>query len=171
MQYSGFWRSVKNAGGAVYANAQYLQHYAQHEAARLTTGVGEVVGAVIIDPSAQVHPTARIGPNVYIGARTVIGRGVRIANSIVQSDVHVNDHACVLYSIVSHHGQVGAWCRLEGIPEATAATIGGRDARFSRMGITILGDGVSAAPEIIVRNCVVMSHKSISASVCNEIIL
>jgi len=144
-----------------------------------------------VDPLAIVHPTAKIGPNVYIGPNSVIGKGVRIANSIVQANVQVKDHACILYSIVScdiavlfslivpvdsrvlarNDCFVGQWTRLEGIPEAVAATIGGHDARHKRMGITIFGDGVTANPEIVVRNCIVMSHKNISSSTSNEILL
>src|SRR5688572_7946786 len=100
---------------------------------------------------------AQVGPNVYIGPNSVVGKGVRIANSIVQANVQVFDHACILYSIVScgfpnaatiivvlnilnrNDCIVGQWTRLEGIPEATAALIGGHDARYTRMGITILG--------------------------------
>jgi mannose-1-phosphate guanylyltransferase len=174
-EYTGFWRSVKNAGGAVYANAQYIAFYASKKPQLLTSSgtkeAYEQIGGVIVDPSATIHPTARIGPNVYIGAGTVVGKGARIANSIVQANVHIREHACLLYSIVSNGCEVGQWTRLEGIPEAVAATIGGHDSRYARMGITIFGDGVTANPEIIVRNCVVMSHKSLSSSVFNEIIL
>jgi len=175
-EYKGFWRSVKNAGGAVYANAQYIAFYASKKPQLLTSSGAkepyETIGGVIVDPTALIHPTARIGPNVYIGPGTAVGKGVRIANSIVQTNVQIKDHACLLYSIVSNECVVGQWTRLEGIPEAIAATTtGGQDSRYSRMGITIFGDGVTANPEIIVRNCVVMSHKSLSASVFNEIIL
>eukprot|EP01125_Pyxidicula_operculata_P001502 TRINITY_DN11367_c0_g1_i1.p1 TRINITY_DN11367_c0_g1~~TRINITY_DN11367_c0_g1_i1.p1 ORF type:complete len:409 (+),score=87.15 TRINITY_DN11367_c0_g1_i1:71-1297(+) len=172
--YKGFWRSIKNAGGAVYANEQYISHYAKTSPALLTSPKDvkfEVVGGVIVHPTATVDPTAKLGPNVYVGPNAKIGRGVRISHAIILNNVNIKDHACVLYSIVSDDSIVGQWTRLEGIRNATAATVEGHDSRFRRLGITVFGKGVSANSEIIVRNCVVMPHKGLTRSVFDEIIL
>lgn len=172
--YTDFWRSIKNAGGAVYASKVYLQWYSKTKPEMLKPPSNlkcEVDGHVIVDPTATVDPSAKIGPNVYVGPNTKVGKGVRLSNSIVLGNVTIKDHACVLYSIIAEDCTVGQWTRLEGIPSATAATLDGSDTRFRRHGITMFGKGVSANSEIIVRNCIVMPHKGISKSVFNEILL
>lgn len=55
---------------------------------------------VFIDPSATIHPTAKIGPNVSIGANAKIGAGVRVRESIILSEAVLEEHCCVLFSIV-----------------------------------------------------------------------
>jgi len=172
--YTNFWRSIKNAGGAVFANKVYMEWYSKVKPELLTLPSNvrcQVDGHVIIDPSAVIDSSARIGPNVYIGPNTRVARGVRISNSIILNNVVIKEHACVLYSIIAEECTVGQWTRLEGIPSATAATLDGSDTRFRRQGITMFGKGVTANAEIIVRNCIVMPHKGISRSVINEILL
>lgn len=55
--YSGFWRSIKNAGGAVYANEQYLSHFVM-EGRELSksTELGEytILDGVLIHPSVRI---------------------------------------------------------------------------------------------------------------------
>jgi len=172
--YTGFWRSIKNAGGAVYASEQYMTWYAKVNPSLLAqshVNKFEVIGSVICHPTAQIDPSAKIGPNVYIGPNVKIGSGVRLHNAIILDNVVVKEHACIMYAIVGEDSGVGAWTRIEGLPSATAALLEGRDARFRRLGITVFGKGVVAEAEIIIRNCVVLPHKAIKNSVFNEIIL
>ena len=76
---------------ALPAQAHYLSQFAKNPSPTLKlappTGASssgpEIVGAVFIDPSAQVDPSAKIGPNVSIGKNVVVGKGVRVADSIV----------------------------------------------------------------------------------------
>uniref|UniRef100_A0A6B2L5H0 Uncharacterized protein n=1 Tax=Arcella intermedia TaxID=1963864 RepID=A0A6B2L5H0_9EUKA len=173
-EYNDFWRSIKNPGGAVYANDQYMKWYMNTKAIQLTTpqtAKCEVVGDVIIHSSAQVDPSAKIGPNVYIGPNTTVGAGARVHNSIVLNNVKIKEHACVMYAIIGNDSIVGIWSRVEGLPNATDAIVEGRDTRFRRLGITVIGNGVTVHPEIIIRNCIVMPHKPIKATVVDEIIL
>jgi len=172
--YKGFWRSIKNAGGAVYANEQYMNWYAKVNPSLLTQSNNvkfEVSNSIILHPSAQIDPSAKIGPNVYVGPNVKIGEGTRIHNAIILDNVVVKEHACLMYTIIGEDSAIGSWTRIEGLPSATAALLEGRDARFRRLGITVFGKGVTAGPEIIIRNCIVMPHKSLKNSVFNEIIL
>jgi len=172
--YKGFWKPIKNAGGAVYANNQYLAHYSKKNPSILTKQEPdgcEIVGSVIIDPSATVDPTAKIGPNVYIGPNVKVGPGCRVANSIILRNSVLHERACVLYAILSEDSGVGQWTRVEGIENAIADLSGGIDSRYQRFGICVFGADVKANPEIIIRNCIVMPHKQIKESVVNEIIL
>ena len=62
----------------------------------------------------QVHPTAVIGPNVTVSAGVVIAGGVRIRESIILENATINEHCCILYSIVGWNTVVGAYVRIEG---------------------------------------------------------
>jgi mannose-1-phosphate guanylyltransferase len=119
-----------------------------------------IIGDVLIDATAKVHPTAKIGPNVAIGANAVIGAGVRVANSIVLDGVKVADHACILFSILGWDCVIGKWARIEGVPSTS-----------NYKGITILGTGVTVAPEVSVRSVIALPHKELAGSYNDEILL
>eukprot|EP01113_Clastostelium_recurvatum_P022235 TRINITY_DN2647_c0_g1_i3.p1 TRINITY_DN2647_c0_g1~~TRINITY_DN2647_c0_g1_i3.p1 ORF type:complete len:345 (-),score=69.43 TRINITY_DN2647_c0_g1_i3:78-1010(-) len=168
--YHGFWRAIKNAGSSVYCNDLYTKHYAKSKPdalAHQASGGPTIVGHCIIHPSAKVDPSAKIGPNVTIGANVVIGKGVRVLNSIVLDGSHVQDHACVVYTILGWDSSVGQWARLEGIPNNTPFS----RIHDKRQGVTILATGSSVTREVIVRNCIVMPHKALSHSYTDEILL
>jgi mannose-1-phosphate guanylyltransferase len=171
-EYTGFWRSIKNAGGAVFANEQFMNWYAKSDPNFVhKTANFEICGNIIVHPSAQIDATAKLGPNVYIGPNVKIGGGARVHNSIILDNVVIKEHACVMYSIIGEDSGIGAWSRIEGLPTATAAVEEGKDTRFRRLGITVFGKGVTAGPEIIIRNCIILPHKSLKSSVSHEIIL
>jgi hypothetical protein len=64
-------------------------------------------GNVLIDETATVGPGCVIGPDVSIGAGCVVAEGVRLANCILLSEVHVGAHAAVLDSILGWRSSVG----------------------------------------------------------------
>ena len=55
-----------------------------------------------------------LGPNVTVSAGVVIGGGVRIRESIILEDATIQEHCCVLYSIVGWNTILGAYVRIEG---------------------------------------------------------
>eukprot|EP01126_Amoeba_proteus_P033634 TRINITY_DN3309_c0_g1_i4.p1 TRINITY_DN3309_c0_g1~~TRINITY_DN3309_c0_g1_i4.p1 ORF type:complete len:274 (+),score=39.53 TRINITY_DN3309_c0_g1_i4:496-1317(+) len=172
--YTGFWKPIKNAGGALSANTQYLLHYSKTSPNLLTrqeTVPYQIVGSVIVHESAIVDPTAKIGPNVYIGPNVKVGAGCRVSNSIILKNSVIHPRACVLYAILSEESVVGQWTRVEGVENSVAALDGTIDSRYQRFGICVFGSDVKSNPEIIIRNCIVMPHKQIKQSVFNEIIL
>jgi len=166
-QYNGFWRQIKNAGASVYCNDLYTKHFAKVKPQLLAPQSSTVTGNVIIHPSAEIHPSARIGPDVTIGANVKIGKGVRILHSMILDGSEVKDRACILYSILGWDSLVGMWTRVEGIPNYTPFLYH----QEKRQGITIFGKGAVANREIIVRNCIVMPHKTLDHSHYNEILL
>lgn len=104
---------------ALYANRHYLRLYREHYPERLSTGIeAEIIGDVFIDPTAIVHKTAKIGPNVTISAGAIIGAGVRIRESIILPECVLEDHCCVLYSVIGWRCVLGSWSRVEGTPVA-----------------------------------------------------
>lgn len=95
---------------ALYANRHYLRLYRDRCPERLSTSTlksPEIIGDVYIDPTAVVHPSAKIGPNVSIGAGAVIGAGVRIRESIILPECMLEEHCCVIYSVVGWRSVLG----------------------------------------------------------------
>lgn len=164
LEYKEFWGTLKSAGSAVYCNEQYLKYYAKSQPELLTKGPN-IVGPVIIDPTAQIDPTAKIGPNVFIGPKTIISAGVRVSNSIVLSNVQIKENACVLQSILSDDCIIGQWTRLEGLPTPDPNNAKKTDR------ICVFGRAVTVSPEIVVHNCIVMPFKSLDNSCFDEILL
>lgn len=180
-QTKDFWCQIKDPADALHCSHLYLKHFKNSRPELLakssvsmrakigrvpsngqfsgSVGVGSnrltIVEEVVIDPTAEIHPTARIGPNVSVGAGVKIGPGVRLKNCIVLEDVTVNDHAVILYSIIGWGSTVGHWARVQGLAEKPC----------------ILGAGVIAEPEIIVSQCIVLPHKTLSESCHEQIIL
>jgi len=169
-----FWLQLKAAGMALKCSENLLALH-RHNKTGLLAQPGDgvnapiIVGDVMIHPSARIHPSAKIGPNVSIGENAVIGAGVRILHSIILDNVEVKDHACILHSIIGWKSTVGQWARLEGVPDFSVKSVNSHDVRGC--GITILGTGVNAAPEIIVRASIVLPHKDLGGNYYNEILL
>ncbi|KAJ2163110.1 hypothetical protein GGF46_000039 [Coemansia sp. RSA 552] len=172
---TGFWRQIKSAASAVPANALYLQKAKSDRSSILAQSDGdgpEVIGAVYIHPSAQVHPTARIGPNVSIHARVVVGPGVRINDSIILDNVHIKDNAAVLHAIVGWDCRIGKWGRVEGSKITSNDDID----EVTHLGvklnsICILGEDVNVKNEVFIRNSIVLPHKDLGGNQHNEVIM
>ena len=186
-----FWSQIKTAGCAIYASRFYLYTYKVSSPGMLFPVSSDtlltdsergpsITGNVWIHYSAKVDTSAHLGPNVSIGANVVIGPGVRIRESIVLDGARLERHSCVLYSVVGWNCRVGAWSRVEGIPNDPDANDPharpNADALFDSEGrllpsSTILGQGVSLASEKMLLNCIVLPHKSLSATYKHQIIL
>jgi len=169
--YQGFWRSIKNAGSAVYCNSWKLNDFSKKRPEALTSNVDYEISLSYVHPTAVISPTAKIGPNVYIGPSVVVHEGARISNSIILNEVVIQKHSCILYSIISERSSVGPWTRLEGIPHNEDLRFALSDERYERFGITVLGSDVDVGPELIVRNCIVMPNKEMTRNYFNEIVL
>ncbi|XP_043257381.1 mannose-1-phosphate guanyltransferase alpha-A [Colletes gigas] len=178
-----WWSQVKTASSAIYANRHYLTLYKKNHSNRLSPTTNEfhhIIGDVYIHPSATVHPTAVLGPNVSIGPNAIIAPGVRIRESIILANVHIQAHSIVLHSIVGRSSYIGEWARIEGTPCDPNP-----DKPFAKMenlplfntngklnpSITILGTSVRLAAEKIVLNSIVLPHKELTKNFKNEIIL
>uniref|UniRef100_A0AAY4AYC2 Nucleotidyl transferase domain-containing protein n=1 Tax=Denticeps clupeoides TaxID=299321 RepID=A0AAY4AYC2_9TELE len=182
----GFWSQIKSAGSAIYASRLYLNQYLQTHPERLVSsqeGGCTVNGNVFIHPTALIDPTAVVsvllGPNVSIGKGVCIGAGVRVRESIILHGASLQDHCCVLNSIVGWDSTIGKWARVEGTPsdpnpndpfaKINSETLF-RDGGLTPS-ITILGCNVNIPSEVIIRNSIVLPHKDLSRSFKNQIIL
>jgi len=167
----GFWLQIKSAGMVVKCSECLLLQLRLTNRELLTRG-GDgktspiISGDVLIHPLAKIHPSSKLGPNVSIGANAIIGEGVRVMNSIILDGAEIKDHACVLHSIIGWGSVVGKWARIEGCPDYVTVS-----ADIRSCGITILGAGVTAAAEIVVRSSIVLPHKELHGNYNNEVLL
>ncbi|XP_026860493.2 mannose-1-phosphate guanyltransferase alpha-B [Electrophorus electricus] len=177
-----FWSQIKSAGSAIYGSRLYLKQYHETHPERLATnqeGAPKIIGDVYIHQTANVDPTAVLGPNVSIGKGVLIGAGVRVRESIVLHGAVLQDHCCVLNSIVGWGSVIGKWARVEGSPsdpnpndpyaKIDSETLF-RDGSLTPS-ITILGCNVNIPSEVIIRNSIVLPHKDLNRSFKNQIIL
>ncbi|KAI9592325.1 nucleotide-diphospho-sugar transferase [Syncephalis fuscata] len=170
-----FWHQLKTASSSVLVNSMYLQEMKRANSSLLakTREDGpEIVGAVYIDPTATVDPTAKLGPNVAVGPNAIIGKGVRVRDSIVLEGVEIKDHACVLFAVLGWRSRIGEWARIEGDPAPSSLAQG----VITENGVkvqssAILGEQVTVADELIIRNCIVLPHKELKNSFKNEILM
>ncbi|XP_063951956.1 mannose-1-phosphate guanyltransferase alpha-A-like isoform X1 [Lytechinus pictus] len=181
---NNFWSQIKSAGSAIYANRLYLSLYHETHPDRLSNPKSErgpsIRGDVYIHPTATVDPTATLGPNVTIGANATIGAGVRVRESIVLEGATLQDHCCILHSIIGWNSMVGAWSRVEGTPndpnpnldhaKIDSGTLFNGEGRLNPS-ITILGTNVSIPPEVVVLNAILLPDKQLSSSFKNQILL
>ncbi|KAI9531368.1 hypothetical protein NQZ68_042058, partial [Dissostichus eleginoides] len=150
-----FWSQIKSAGSAIYASNVYIH------------------------PTANIDPTAMLGPNVSIGTGVTIGAGVRVRESIILHGATLQDHCCVLNSIVGWDSTIGKWARVEGTPsdpnpndpfaKIDSETLF-REGKLTPS-ITILGCNVTIPSEVIILNSIVLPHKDLNRSFKNQIIL
>ncbi|XP_064598063.1 mannose-1-phosphate guanyltransferase alpha-A-like isoform X2 [Liolophura sinensis] len=182
-QTSRFWSQIKSAGAAIYANRHYLAIYNRTHPDLLAKGgekMPRIIGDVLIHATAVVDPSATLGPNVTIGKNVVVGAGVRVRESIVLEGATLQDHCCVLHSIVGWNSVVGVWTRVEGTPndpnpnkpfaKLEIPELFTDDGRLNPS-ITVIGSQVNVPREIIVLNSIVLPRKDLNRSYKNQIIL
>ncbi|KAM4698810.1 mannose-1-phosphate guanylyltransferase regulatory subunit alpha isoform 2-T2 [Rhinophrynus dorsalis] len=167
---------------AIYASRLYLSQYHTTHPERLADtkeGGPTILGNVYIHPTAKVDPSAVLGPNVSVGMGVVIGAGVRVRESIILHGAVLQDHSCVLNTIVGWDSSIGRWARVEGTPsdpnpndpyaKMDSETLF-REGKLTPS-ITILGCKVSIPAEVVILNSIVLPHKELSRSFKNQIIL
>jgi mannose-1-phosphate guanylyltransferase len=59
-----------------------------------------IIGDVMIHPSAKVDPSAQLGPNVVVGADCVIGAGNRIYDATILARTVVHGFSLIQGSII-----------------------------------------------------------------------
>ncbi|XP_010947137.1 mannose-1-phosphate guanyltransferase alpha isoform X3 [Camelus dromedarius] len=167
---------------ALYASRLYLSQYQITHPERLakhTPGGPRIRGNVYIHPTAKVAPSAVLGPNVSIGEGVTVGEGVRLRESIVLHGATLQEHTCVLHSIVGWGSTVGRWARVEGTPndpnpnDPRAHMDSESLFKDGKLlpAITILGCRVRIPAEVLILNSIVLPHKELSRSFTNQIIL
>jgi len=169
-----FWCQVKTPNSAITANRLLLDEalFQRPEifSAQNQNKCDIVGGSVFVHPTAQIAVDARLGPNVSIGESCIVESGCRIRDSILLQGSTVRPNTLISNSIIGWESAIGAWCRIEGAPDASnteAITLNG----VKMPSITVLGGSVHVADEKVIRNCIVLPHKDLHKSYQNEILL
>ncbi|RXK41105.1 mannose-1-phosphate guanylyltransferase [Tremella mesenterica] len=163
-QCKDFWRQIKTAASAVTASSLYLSRFAKTAPELLAPSGPTIISPAFVDPTAQIAPTAKIGPNVAIGPHCQVGEGVRVKDAIILEGSTLDQHSCVLNSIVGMNCHIGPWARVDGSPEPESGVKG-------QISVTILGTEVTLTPETHVRSCIVLPNKSLNKSSANQVLL
>ena len=99
----GFWMDVGQPKDFLSGTVLYLQSVSKKNPEKLAKGEN-IVGNVMVDPTATISPNAKVGPDVVIGPNVTIGDGVRIERSVVMANSSVKEHSlvkstiCLLYT-------------------------------------------------------------------------
>ena len=104
-----------------------------------------VIGNVLIHPTAKIGKDCKIGPNVTIGPNVVIENGVCIRRSTILRGAIIRSHSWLDSCIIGWRCVIGRWVRLENN--------------------TVLGEDVIVKDEIYINGGQVLPHKSIASSV------
>lgn len=139
----GFWMDVGQPKDFIIGSQLYLDSLKKSGEGELAKG-DNIIGNVLIDPSAKVHPEAVLGPNVSIGADCVIGKGVRLQNTCVFKGVTIQDYAWIKGSVIGWQSNVGKWVRIDGL--------------------SVLAEDVTVKDEVYINGCSILPHKAITAN-------
>lgn len=147
MDLPGFWMDVGQPPDYLKGVVMFLGSLRSKCPSTLVSSIegSEVVGNVLVHPSAKIGAGCRIGPDVIIDEGVVIGDGVRLQRCSLLSGVNVKSHAWVKSAIIGWRSTLGAWGRVEGV--------------------TVLGEDVNVKDELLLNGARVLPHKTISASV------
>lgn len=144
---AGFWMDVGQPPDYLKGLVMFLTSAQQNAPDTLVKSLegSEVVGNVLIHPSATIGKGCRIGPNVIIGPGVTVGDGVRLQRCTLFEGVIVKSHAWVNSAIIGWKSTLGAWVRAENV--------------------SVLGEDVAVKDELYLNGARVLPHKTISASV------
>lgn len=94
-----FWMDLGQPKDFLTGTKYYLQHLKEQGSEELAKG-DNIIGNVLIHPTAKVDSSSVIGPNVVIGENCTIARGVRLADACIMSKTLIKAHAFVRNSII-----------------------------------------------------------------------
>jgi mannose-1-phosphate guanylyltransferase len=97
---------------------------------------------VLIDESAEIGPDCKIGPNVIIGPNVKVGPACCIQNSIVMAGSTIGTGTLIVDSIIGWNGKIGKWVRI--------------------LSNSYFGEDVSVGDRLVVRQTIVLPHKSLN---------
>merc|ERR1711894_90343 len=99
------------------------------------------------------------------------GVGVRIREAMVLEGTVIQDHCCILHSIVGFNSQVGEYARVEGTPndpnpnkpfaKLDIPEMFSGEGRLNPS-ITVIGSNVQVPSEVIVLNSIVLPDKELN---------
>ena len=140
----GFWMDIGQPKDYLTGMCLYLNYVRHTRPSSLASGE-EILGNVLIHPTAKIGSGCRIGPNVVLGPDVVVDDGVCISRSTVLDGTRIKQHAWIKSSIIGWRSTVGRWVRMENV--------------------TVLGEDVQIQDELYINGARILPHKSIGVSV------
>jgi mannose-1-phosphate guanylyltransferase len=88
----GFWADVGQPKDFLIGGVLYLKSLQEKASPELATADGtNIVGNVLIHPTASIGKDCKIGPNVVIGPNVKVGNGVRLTKAVLMKGSTVKD--------------------------------------------------------------------------------
>jgi mannose-1-phosphate guanylyltransferase len=140
-----FWYDIGKPADYIKAQGAFLDYYKIHSLPEQKNG------NIFVHESSTVGPDCKLGPNVAIGPNCKIGRGVRLANCSIIANTTVGDNTFIRDTIISWNCSIGSNVRIEGL--------------------TAIAEDCEVRDEVRITECMVCSHKNVSANVQKEILM
>jgi mannose-1-phosphate guanylyltransferase len=139
----GFWMDIGQPKDFLAGLELYLNFLSEKSPEVLSRGK-ELMGNVLVDPSAVIEEGCLVGPNVCIGPGVRIESGSRIANTVILSGSLVQGHTWIQGSIIGWRCQIGRWVRIEGL--------------------SVFGENVQVKDELCFNGTIILPHKEVKES-------
>lgn len=139
-----FWADIGKPTDYLIGTNLYLEHLNKISPNELSKGIEgqyNVIGNVVIHPSAKIENDCVIGPNVVIGKNVVIKKGVKIENSVILDGSIINDYAFIDSSIIGWNCKVGKWVKF--------------------IGLSILGEDVNVKDTVLINKSIILPNLTI----------
>jgi len=143
MVLKGYWMDIGQPKDYLTGQVLHLAYVRKTNPAALSSGAN-IIGNVLVDPSAQVGEGAVLGPDVVVGPGVVVEAGARVKRSTLLDRSRVKAHAFVSSSIIGWSSSIGTHARV------TDST---------------LGEDVAIANEVCVNDVQVCPHKGVGDNV------
>ncbi|CAI5482828.1 unnamed protein product [Closterium sp. Yama58-4] len=144
MVHTGYWMDVGQPKDYLEGIKTYLHHKRSSHPGMLATG-SNIVGNVIVDPSATISKSASVGPDVVVGPNCIIHDGARIHGSVLLGGSRIGSGSLILNSIIGWNSTVGKWTRIQKN--------------------SVLGEDVTVNDEVLINGAKVLPHKEVKADV------
>lgn len=133
---AGYWMDIGQPKDFLSGQVLHLEYINKHltkEENKLATGEN-IIGNVLIHPSAKIGANVKLGPDVVIGENCQIDDGARIIRSCLLENSRVNSSAIINSSIIGWSSTVGS---------------------HSHVNDSVLGEDVQIAKEIVVNGLMI----------------
>eukprot|EP00347_Sterkiella_histriomuscorum_P020276 403338422 len=142
----GLWMDIAQPKDYITGTKLFLQFLRDQCSDEIAKG-DNIIGNVMIHPTAQVDISSVIGPNVVIGEGCIIQKGVRISDAIIFEKTLIKAHAFIRNSMIGRQSNIGQWVRIEGV--------------------SVVAEDVFIKDEIFINESFILPHKNISSSIPN----
>jgi len=144
MDLEGFWMDIGQPADYLKGTGFYLDDLNKSNPKELASGKN-IKGNVLIHSSAKVSEDALLGPNVVIGPNVIVKCGARIINSVILSDVIIENSCYIDGSIIGWKSIIGSWTRIDGL--------------------SILGEDVKVSENLYINGSIVLPNCGVKASI------